>query len=55
MRCIIDLLIFAAVVSIILAIFSRLTITPIMGIESHAMILFAGTLLLLAIALEGKK
>ncbi len=51
----IDVLILGAAVSVALAIVSRLTLVPILGIKSQAMILFAGTLLLLAIALQGRK
>jgi hypothetical protein len=40
-----------SILSIILAVISRLLLMPIMGIESYAMIGFANTLLLLAIAL----
>lgn len=44
----------AAIISIV-AIISRLTITPVSGIEARAMVGFAGLLLLFAIAIEGLK
>jgi hypothetical protein len=48
------LIVAAAIVSVV-AIISRLTITPVSGVESRAMAGLAALLLLFAIALEGLK
>jgi hypothetical protein len=48
------LIVVAAIVTLV-AIVSRLTITPVAGIQARPMVGFAGLLLLFAIALEGLK
>lgn len=48
------LIVVAAIVTVV-GIISRITITPVIGIESRAMAGFAALLLLFAIALEGLK
>ena len=55
MKSIINVLIIVAAIVTLVAIISRLTITPVSGIESRAMGGFAGLLLLFAIALKGLK
>lgn len=52
MKGLIKFLIIAAAVLSVVAIISRLTVTPAMGIEARAMVGFAGLLLLFAIALK---
>ncbi|MBU1125003.1 MAG: hypothetical protein KKC84_03180 [Candidatus Omnitrophica bacterium] len=48
-------LIGVATLSLIVGLISRLTVKPIMGLESRAMVGFAAVLLLLSIALSVKK
>ncbi|MEW6101454.1 MAG: hypothetical protein AB1481_04085 [Candidatus Omnitrophota bacterium] len=48
------LVVLSAIITVV-AIYSRLTLTPIYGIESRAMVGFAGLLLLFAIAIKDKK
>lgn len=48
-------LIIAAALFTVIAIISRVTITPVAGTHARMMIAFAGLLLLFAIALEGLK
>lgn len=55
MKKIINLLIVAAAILAIVAVISRLTLIPVAGIPSRAIVGFAALLLLFAIALEGKK
>ena len=57
MKAAVNTLIAVAVIAMIIAIISRLMLRPlpIVGIESRAMMGFAGALLLLAIALSVKK
>ena len=55
MKNLVKVLIVAAAIVSVVAIISRLTITPVSGVESRAMAGFAGILLLFAIALEGLK
>lgn len=55
MRKVIVVLIILAAIVTIAGILSRLTLLPVMGIESRAMAGFAMLLLLFAIALEGLK
>ena len=51
MRQIANGLVIVAVISMVVGIISRMTLTPIQGIESQAMFNFANTCLLLVIAL----
>jgi hypothetical protein len=55
MKNLVNTLIGLAVISIVVALISRLTLRPIMDIESRAMAGFAAVLLLFAIALSVKK
>lgn len=48
------LIVLAAIVTVI-TIISRITLTPVGGIQARAMLGFSGLLLLFAIALEGLK
>lgn len=48
----VSLIVLAAIVMIV-AVVSRLTVNPVVGLESRAMAGFAGLLLLFAIALQG--
>jgi hypothetical protein len=48
-------LIIVAAIVMLIAVISRLTIKPVMGLESRAMGGFAALLLLFAIALQGQK
>jgi hypothetical protein len=49
------ILVLVAAILTVVAIISRLTLAPVSGIESRAMVGLAGLLLLFAIALEGLK
>ena len=55
MRKVIVILIILAAIVTIVGIVSRLTLLPVVGIESRAMVGFSILLLLFAIALEGLK
>lgn len=55
MKKIAIILIWAAAIVTVVGIISRLTLTPVIGIESRAMAGFAALLLLFAIALEELK
>lgn len=55
MRNLIKTLIVVAAIITVASIISRITITPVAGMKSHAMGGFAALLLLFAIALEGLK
>jgi len=49
------ILIIAAAILAVVAVISRFALTPVAGIAARPMIVFAGVLLLFAIALEGLK
>lgn len=55
MKNLVNVLIGLAAIVIIISMISRITVSPILGIESRAMGDLAGILLLLAIALSVKK
>jgi len=55
MKKAVNVLIILAALTTVVAIVSRLSLVPVMGIESRAMVGFAMLLLLFAIALEGRK
>ena len=48
-------LIIAAAILVVVAVISRIALTPVAGVAARSMIGFAGLLLLFAIALEGLK
>jgi hypothetical protein len=55
MKNLVNLLLGLSVVSMLIALISRLTLKPILGIESRAMVGFVAILLLFVIALSVKK
>ncbi len=51
MKAVVNILVGVGVISLVIGVISRFTLTPVQGIEAHAFLAFTNTCLLLAIAL----
>ena len=51
MKALVNILVVVAAISIVVGIISRLTLTPVRGVEAHAFLNFTNTCLLFAITL----